>query len=175
MEGCICHFVEWKIHPFISKGTIYVTFFLLKPYIYSLKKLFRSLCTYYMRMLRWMIWHCPPDTDSKFESWWSEAAPATSLSRRLFTILILYEWAGKTFCFLGIYMSERCSKPPFPTFRTGSFNHCTRSPPAAIVWLTSVPTLWGRAWVDFTVWDADHGRCRGWPAWMSWQPATVSG
>ena len=21
MEGCICHFVKWQIHPFISKGT----------------------------------------------------------------------------------------------------------------------------------------------------------
>ena len=175
MKGCICHFVEWQIHPFISKGTIYVTFLLLKPYTYSLKNC-SDLCAHNI-LGCWDEWY---DTvlqtqDSKFESWRSEADPATSLSRRLFTILILYEWAGKTFCFLGIYMSERCSKPPFPTFQTGSFNHCTRSPPAAIVWLTSVPTLWGRARVDFTVWDADHGRCRGWPAWMSWQPATVSG
>ena len=23
MKGCICHFVKWQIHPFISKGTIY--------------------------------------------------------------------------------------------------------------------------------------------------------
>ena len=22
MKGCICHFVKWQIHPFISKGTI---------------------------------------------------------------------------------------------------------------------------------------------------------
>ena len=24
MKGCICHFVKWQIHPFISKGTKYV-------------------------------------------------------------------------------------------------------------------------------------------------------
>ena len=23
MKGCICHFVKWQIHPFISKGTIH--------------------------------------------------------------------------------------------------------------------------------------------------------
>ena len=23
MEGCICHFVKWQIHSFISKGTNY--------------------------------------------------------------------------------------------------------------------------------------------------------
>ena len=23
MKGCICHFVKWQIHPFISKGTIW--------------------------------------------------------------------------------------------------------------------------------------------------------
>ena len=23
MKGCICHFVKWQIHPFISKGSIY--------------------------------------------------------------------------------------------------------------------------------------------------------
>ena len=24
MNGCIYHFVKWQIHPFISKGTIYI-------------------------------------------------------------------------------------------------------------------------------------------------------
>ena len=29
IKGCICHFVEWQIHPFISKGSKY----LLKPIV----------------------------------------------------------------------------------------------------------------------------------------------
>ena len=33
--------------------------------------------------------------DSKFEPWWCESEHATSLSRRLPSILNLYEWAGK--------------------------------------------------------------------------------
>ena len=28
MKGCICHFVKWQIHPFISKGG-YVLFFIV--------------------------------------------------------------------------------------------------------------------------------------------------
>ena len=25
MKWCVCHFVKWRIHPFISKGTNYAT------------------------------------------------------------------------------------------------------------------------------------------------------
>ena len=24
MKGCICHFVKWQIHPFISKGSLVI-------------------------------------------------------------------------------------------------------------------------------------------------------
>ena len=65
------------------------------------------LCTYRLNMLNrarrtswgwWDEWYdFPPDIhcNSKFESWRSEAEHTTSRSRRLSTILILYEWAGK--------------------------------------------------------------------------------
>ena len=61
------------------------------------------LCTYRLNWARrtsWGWWDEWDDTalktqDSKFEPWRSEAEQATSRSRRLPTILILYEWAGK--------------------------------------------------------------------------------
>ena len=48
-----------------------------------------------LRMVRWMRWHCPRDTGSKFEPWRSETEHATSQSRGLPIILNLCEWAGK--------------------------------------------------------------------------------
>ena len=48
-----------------------------------------------LSMVRWMRWHCPPDTGFEFEPSRSEAEHATSRSRRLPIILNLYEWAGK--------------------------------------------------------------------------------
>ena len=43
-------------------------------------------------MVRWMRWHCPPDT--RFKPWRSEVEHITSRSRRIPTILNLYEWAS---------------------------------------------------------------------------------
>ena len=48
-----------------------------------------------MCFLIWMRWHCLQTQDSKFEPCRSEAEHATYQSRRLPTILNLYEWAGK--------------------------------------------------------------------------------
>ena len=45
-----------------------------------------------LRVVRWMRWHCPPDTG--FEIW--KAKHATCRSRRLPTILNLHEWAERT-------------------------------------------------------------------------------
>ena len=56
-------------------------------------------------MVRLMSWHCPPDTE--FEPWRSGAEHATSRSRRLPTILNLYEWAQKKhFSFFENWRSE---------------------------------------------------------------------
>ena len=32
MKGCICHFTKWQIHPFISKGTNYMTCVICGPF-----------------------------------------------------------------------------------------------------------------------------------------------
>ena len=66
------------------------------------------LCTYRLTWARrtcWGWWDEWNDTalqtqDSKFEPWWSEAEHATSRSRRLPTIMNLYEWARKNLFFL---------------------------------------------------------------------------
>ena len=68
------------------------------------------LCTYrlgqenFLRMVRWLRWHCPPDTG--FEPWWLEAEHATSRSRRLPTILTFTRGWGRN-----IFVSF---KPPRP-------------------------------------------------------------
>ena len=55
--------------------------------------------------------------DLKFESWWSEAEHATFQSRKLHTILNIYEWAEKeTFCFFETWIPEWGSNPRSPTF-----------------------------------------------------------
>ena len=73
-----------------------------------------------LRMVRWMRWHCPRDTGSKFEPWRSETEHATSQSRGLPIILNICEWAEKKhFVWLN---------PWSPTFQAGSFNHYTRAP-----------------------------------------------
>ena len=48
-----------------------------------------------LRMVRWMRWHCPPDTRWKFVAWRSEAEHGTSWSQRLLIILCRYKWAEK--------------------------------------------------------------------------------
>ena len=46
-------------------------------------------------MVRWLRWHCPPDTGFEFEPWRSEAEHATSRSRRLSTILTFTRGWGR--------------------------------------------------------------------------------
>ena len=29
MKGCICYFVKWQIHPFISKATTYISIYIV--------------------------------------------------------------------------------------------------------------------------------------------------
>ena len=96
------------------------------------------MCTYRLdwaaRRTSWEWWDEWDDTvlqtqDSKFEPRRSEADHATSRSRRLPTILNLYEWAGKTnLCFFENWMPERGTNPRSPTFQACSFNHCTKAP-----------------------------------------------
>ena len=57
-----------------------------------------------------MTRYCPPDTDSKFEPWWSEAEHATSRSQRLPTILTFTRDGEETFFFL----SNRRDREPNP-------------------------------------------------------------
>ena len=71
------------------------------------------LCRY---KLNWGWWDEWDDTalqiqDSKFEPWRSEVEYASSRSRKLPTILNLYEWAGKTFCFFETWRPEWGFKP----------------------------------------------------------------
>ena len=65
--------------------------------------------------------------DLKFQPWRSEVEHATSWSRRLPTILNVYEWAGKKKYAL-TWRPEWGLNPRSPTFQAGSFNHCTRAP-----------------------------------------------
>ena len=93
----------------------------------------RPVCTYrlnwanLLRMLRWMKWHCPPDTE--FDPWESEAKYVTSPSRKLPAIMNLYEWAGRNFSFLEtLLVPEQGTKLRCQTFQAGSFNHYTKTP-----------------------------------------------
>ena len=45
MKGCICHFVKWQIHPFISKGTRYMPNNSLFVFICFWVYLFRGICS----------------------------------------------------------------------------------------------------------------------------------
>ena len=70
--------------------------------------------------------------DSKFEHWRSEVEHATSRSRRLHTILNLYEWARKKhFVSLKHEGQSWGSNPRSPTVQENSFNHCNRPPARA--------------------------------------------
>ena len=96
---------------------------------------FRSpLCTYRINWVRrtfWGWWNEWDDTalqtqDSKFEHWRSEVKHGTFRSRRLPTILNVYEWAGKK-TFFSNSGPEWGSNLRFPPFQASSFNHCTRA------------------------------------------------
>ena len=84
------------------------------------------------RRTTWGWWDEWDDTslkthDSKIDPRRSEAEHATARSRRLPPIFILYEWAEKKhFCFIETLRPEMY--PRSPTFQSGSFNHCTRTP-----------------------------------------------
>ena len=95
------------------------------------------LCTYRLNWTMrnsWGWWDEWDDTalqtqDSKFEPWRSEAEFANSPSRRLPTILNLYEWAGKKhFVSFEFECQPWASNSRSPTFQADSFNHSTRTP-----------------------------------------------
>ena len=48
MKGCICHFIKWQIHPYISKGTYYVL---------SAPPCPRWWCFYVSSLETWLTWH----------------------------------------------------------------------------------------------------------------------
>ena len=92
------------------------------------------LCTCSLNWARrtsWGWWDEWDDTvlqtqDSKFKTWQCGAKHTTSRSRRLSTILNLYEWAGKKkSVFLKLECQSWGSNPRSPTFQGGTFNHCS--------------------------------------------------
>ena len=71
-----------------------------------------------------MRWHCLPDTEFEIRVLAVWGRTRYTRSRRLSTILNLYEWTGKShFCSFETWGPEWGS-----TFQAGSFNHCTRPP-----------------------------------------------
>ena len=101
------------------------------------------LCKYRLNWARRTTWGWSDEWDdatlqthdTKFE-----AEQTTSWSRRLPTIFNLYEWA-ETFCFFETWRPERGTNPWSPTFQSGSFNHCTRTPSVLVMhWLDVRPT-----------------------------------
>ena len=105
------------------------------------------LCTCRLNLARrtsWGRWDEWDDTafqtqDSKFALLRSEAEHPTSRTRRLPTILNIYECAAM-FCFFETWRPEWSSNPRTPTFQTGRFNYCTRAP-AIYSWESSNPQL----------------------------------
>ena len=78
-------------------------------------------------MVRWIRWHCPPDTEFAIRALAVWGRHATYRSRRLPTIFNLHEWA-EIFCFFETWIPERGLNPRSATFQAGSFNQCTRAP-----------------------------------------------
>ena len=67
---------------------------------YFIRKFEANSLNFIRKIFRGNRWHCPPSQDANFEPWRSKVDHATSLSRRLFTILNLWEWTGKKHVFL---------------------------------------------------------------------------
>ena len=86
-----------------------------------------SVCTCRLNWARktyWGWWDEWDDTtlqtqNSKFDPWRSEAEHATSRSRRLPTLLNLYEWAGEKIRFFKTWRPKWGSNPRSPTFQAG--------------------------------------------------------
>ena len=79
-------------------------------------------------MVRWLRWHCPPDQDSKFEPWRSEAEHATSRSRRFPTILTFTRgWGRNMFGFF--QTAETGNRTPNAGVKGSDVNHHPRAPP----------------------------------------------
>ena len=80
-------------------------------------------------MVRWIRWHCPPDT-----GFWVRAlavwarARYFSVTEAPHNIEFLWVSGEETFCFLETWRSKWGSNPRSPTFQAGSFNNCTRAP-----------------------------------------------
>ena len=74
--------------------------------------------------------------DSKFEPWCSESEHAISRSRRLSTILNLYEWAARNFYFHETCVPEWRTNPRSPDFPD---NHCTSMTRAPCVYSSTSP------------------------------------
>ena len=96
------------------------------------------LCTYrpnWARRTSWGWWDDWDDTvlqtqDLKFEPWWSEAEHATSLSRRLPTILSFTRgWGRNSFCFF--QTAETGNRTPNCGVKGSGANHYPRAPAKA--------------------------------------------
>ena len=80
-------------------------------------------------MVRWMRWHCPPDTGFEIRALAVLGrARYPSVTEAPHNIESLRMSKGETFCLFETWRSECGSNPRSPTFQEGGFNHCTRSP-----------------------------------------------
>ena len=90
------------------------------------------LCTFrlnWARMVRWMRWHCPPNTRFKIRALaaWGRARylSVTEVPHNIESLRVSGE---ETFCFFETWRPEWELNPRSPTFQAGSFNHSTKPP-----------------------------------------------
>ena len=99
------------------------------------------LCTYrlnhplenLLRMVRWMRWHCSPDTGFEIRPLvvWGRTR-YHSVTEAPHNIESLRVSGEETFCFFEIWRAGWGSNPRSPTFQAGRFNHCTRAQVKAV-------------------------------------------
>ena len=80
-------------------------------------------------MVRWIRWHCPPDTGFEIRALavWGRARyiSVMEVSNSINSLRVSRE---EILCFFENWRSEWGSNPCSATFQAGSFNHCTRAP-----------------------------------------------
>ena len=116
-------------------------------------------------MLRWMRWHCPPDTGFEIRAMavWGRAR-YLSFTKALHNIESLRVSGEETFCFFETWRSEWGSSPRSPTFQAGGFNQGPR--PHLLKHTTTLFSL-----SDHDILSREWSYCSSSRDQLSWQAA----